>query len=90
MEAVAAVQIAESTVPFYMEDEDEEEEARRQRISEPEPAQPQQSKGKKPTKKAIVKCPQCKTNFFTIDGYLRHKMSHALAGIILVECEMNL
>lgn len=89
MEALAALENAETdkTVPFYMEDEDEEKEARRQGTSEPGPEQLHQSTGKrngKQSKKAIVKCPECKISFYTIDGYLRHKMGHAFAGSILV------
>ncbi len=53
-----------------MEREDEEEEARRE----------QGGTVKKPSKKALVKCKDCPSSFSTLQGYIKHRAGHGMAG----------
>lgn len=78
--------------PFFMEDEDEEEEARRlltacdNAMTENTSAAVQP----KPKKKALVKCPQCSVNFFTLEGYFKHRMTHKFGGNFEMKLEVQL
>ncbi|XP_026283479.2 uncharacterized protein LOC113209924 [Frankliniella occidentalis] len=69
----------ESSRPFFMEREDQEEEARR--CEEPkEPAVP--AKKSRKGKKALGKCPTCKANYFSLDGYFKHNQTHIFSELL--------
>lgn len=74
----------ETSELLCFEEEEEEEEARRLLAACSVDIDNQKKTKKKPSKKALVKCPECKTSFFTIDGYIKHKMTHRFAGKIII------
>lgn len=74
-----AAQNVEEVLTFY-EQEDEEQERLLLAAAmgvETEPAQPIPRQAKKAP---LVKCKFCGTGFYSVDGYVKHKMGHATNG----------